>query len=39
VLYTHPSELKAAREIWPKIEFHTLREHGGLAIHSSKLAA
>jgi peptide chain release factor 3 len=39
VLYTHSSELKAAREIWPRIEFHTLREHGGLAIHSSKLAA
>jgi len=39
VLYTHPSELKAAREIWPKIEFHTMREHGGLVVHSNKLAA
>jgi peptide chain release factor 3 len=39
VLYTHPSELKAAKEIWPKIEFHAMREHGGLVAHSSRLAA
>jgi peptide chain release factor 3 len=39
VLYTHASELKAAREIWPKIEFHTLREHGGLVVHGNKIAA
>ncbi len=39
VLYTHPSELKAAREIWPKIEFHAMREHGGLVAHSSRIAA
>ncbi|HZZ95108.1 MAG TPA: peptide chain release factor 3 [Usitatibacter sp.] len=39
VLYTHASELKAARELWPNIEFHTMREHGGLVVHSDKLAA
>ena len=39
VLYTHVSELKAARELWPKIEFHTMREHGGLVVHSEKIAA
>jgi len=39
VLYAHAAELKAAREIWPKIEFHTLREHGGLAVHSNLIAA
>jgi peptide chain release factor 3 len=39
VLYTHTSELKAARELWPKIEFHAMREHGGLVVHSDKLAA
>jgi len=39
VLYTHASELKAARELWPKIEFHTMREHGGLVVHSEKIAA
>ena len=39
VLYNHPSELRAAQEIWPKIQFHTMREHGGLVAHSSKLAA
>ena len=38
VLYTHNSELRAAQEIWPKIQFHTLREHGGLVVHSHKLA-
>jgi peptide chain release factor 3 len=38
VLYTHASELKAAREIWPRIEFHAMREHGGLVVHS-KIAA
>ena len=38
VLYTHPSELRAAQEIWPNIQFHTLREHGGLVVHH-KLAA
>ncbi|HUL97577.1 MAG TPA: peptide chain release factor 3 [Usitatibacter sp.] len=39
VLYAHQAELKAAREIWPKIQFHTLREHGGLVVHSSRIAA
>jgi len=39
VLYTHASELRAAQEIWPKIQFHAMREHGGRVIHSSKLAA
>jgi peptide chain release factor 3 len=39
VLYTHNSELRAAQEIWPKIQFHTLREHGGLVVHSNRLAA
>jgi peptide chain release factor 3 len=39
VLYTHTSELKAARELWPNIEFHTMREHGGLVVHSEKIAA
>jgi len=39
VLYTHVSELKAARELWPNIEFHTMREHGGLVVHSEKIAA
>ena len=39
VLYAHQAELKAAREIWPKIEFHTMREHGGLAVHSNRIAA
>jgi peptide chain release factor 3 len=38
VLYTHASELKAAKEIWPRIEFHAMREHGGLVVHS-KIAA
>jgi len=39
VLYTHASELRAAQEIWPKIQFHAMREHGGLVSHSSKIAA
>ncbi len=39
VLYNHQLELKAAREIWPKIEFHAMREHGGLVVHSGLLAA
>ncbi len=39
VLYTHQSELRAAKEIWPHIGFHTMREHGGLAIHSHQEAA
>ena len=39
VLYTHPSELRAAQEIWPKIQFHAMREHGGRVAHSSRLAA
>jgi peptide chain release factor 3 len=39
VLYTHVSELKAARELWPAIEFHTMREHGGMVVHSEKIAA
>ena len=39
VLYTHPLELSAAMDIWPKIAFHTMREHGGLIAHASRLAA
>ena len=39
VLYSHASELRAAQETWPKIRFHTLREHGGRVIHSDRLAA
>ncbi len=39
VLYNHRLELSAAMEIWPKITFHTMREHGGLVAHSSRLAA
>lgn len=39
VLYAHATELRAAQEIWPKIQFHTMREHGGLVVHSSKIAA
>ena len=39
VLYAHATELKAATEIWPKIQFHTLREHAGLAIHTNRMAA
>ena len=36
VLYTHASELRAAQEIWPKIQFHAMREHGGLVVHSEQ---
>jgi len=39
VLYTHASELRAAQEIWPKIQFHTMREHGGMVVHSHLAAA
>jgi peptide chain release factor 3 len=39
VLYNHASELRAAQEIWPKIEFHAMREHGGMVVHSNRLAA
>jgi peptide chain release factor 3 len=39
VLYSHASELRAAQEIYPKIQFHTMREHGGLVVHSNKIAA
>jgi peptide chain release factor 3 len=39
VLYGHPLELKAAREIWPKIQFHAMREHGGRVVHSDLVAA
>jgi len=38
VLYTHASELRAAQEIYPKIQFHAMREHGGLVSHA-KIAA
>ena len=38
-LSTHASELTAAQENWPKIRFHALREHGGLVVHSNRLAA
>jgi peptide chain release factor 3 len=39
VLYTHASELRAAQEIWPRIQFHAMREHGGRVVHSNRLAA
>ncbi len=39
VLYNHKLELSAAMEIWPNIGFHTMREHGGLVVHSNRLAA
>ncbi len=39
VLYAHATELKAASEIWPRIRFHALREHAGLAIHANRMAA
>ena len=39
VLYGHASELRAAQEIWPKIQFHALREHGALVVHGNKIAA
>jgi peptide chain release factor 3 len=39
VLYNHRLELAAAMEIWPQIGFHALREHGGLVVHSNRLAA
>jgi peptide chain release factor 3 len=39
VLYGHASELRAAQEVWPHIQFHALREHGGLVAHSSRIAA
>ena len=39
VLYVYASELKAAHEIWPRIQFHALREHGGLVQHSRLDAA
>jgi peptide chain release factor 3 len=39
VLYTHASELRSAQEIWPRIQFHAMREHGGRVVHSNRLAA
>ncbi|HET7546764.1 MAG TPA: peptide chain release factor 3 [Usitatibacter sp.] len=39
VLYNHKLELSAAQEIWPQVGFHAMREHGGLVVHSDKLAA
>ncbi len=39
VLYGHQAELRAAQEIWPKIQVHKLREHGGLVVHGNKIAA
>jgi len=38
-LCTYASELAAAHEIWPRIQFHALREHGGLVQHSRLDAA
>jgi len=32
-LAAHDAELKVAREMWPKIRFHALREHAGLVFH------
>jgi peptide chain release factor 3 len=39
VLYDHESELRAAYEIWPRIEFHALREHVGLVGQPGREAA
>ena len=38
-LFAYPAELKAAYEIWPRIQFHAMREHGGLIQHSRLDAA
>jgi len=32
-LAAHEAEIKVARELWPKIQFHALREHAGLVFH------
>ncbi|QJR16542.1 peptide chain release factor 3 [Usitatibacter palustris] len=38
VLYAHQSELRAAAEIWPRVQFHALREHSGLVFQVRKSA-
>jgi peptide chain release factor 3 len=30
----HPAELSVTQERWPDIEFHKMREHGGLVFHT-----
>jgi peptide chain release factor 3 len=34
-LAAHEVEIKVAAEQWPKIRFHTLREHAGLVFHAN----
>ena len=34
-LAAHEAEIKVARELWPNIRFHALREHAGLVFHSN----
>src|SRR5690606_6280473 len=33
-LASHGTEIEVARELWPKIRFHALREHAGLVFHA-----
>ena len=33
-LAAHKAELEVAHEHWPRIRFHSLREHAGLVFHS-----
>jgi peptide chain release factor 3 len=37
-LAAHDSEIEVAREYWPAIRFHALREHAGLMFHSNAVA-
>ena len=34
-LAVHDVEIKVATEQWPKIRFHSLREHAGLVFHAN----
>jgi peptide chain release factor 3 len=37
-LAAHKAELEVAHEHWPRIRFHSLREHAGLVFHSHPVA-
>jgi len=37
-LAAHKAELEVAHEHWPRIRFHSLREHAGLVFHSHSVA-
>ncbi len=37
-LAVHDVEIKVAAEQWPKIRFHTLREHAGLVFHADPVS-